>query len=415
MLTAFIVQNFKSILNLRVDFSFHGRAPRGWQEAARLPFIAKSKKSTDRIVPVLALYGANAAGKSSIIQALLTFCFALDRNGPTVKFLPNRLNRKYTATTFQVEGSMEGIRYRYGFSYNGEQFLAETLELLDGKPLYTVRNGDLTFSGISEAGYDIQQFTDALRVTCFSPEGHLVKPILSVLLNVLPGINGALGTIARDIRSDISAVSMSNGNFACAFTREQEGIITVNHDYPLEDIARWLNKFDFGIKKLRLDEAANKQAEANTQATFSTPHLQSIHNDIDGNEIAFQFLKDESEGTKRILSILLPCLEALKRGTLVAIDELDQSLHPFVLVALVRLFTSKRLNPYGARLLFTVHDTILLENDLLRPAEIGVIAKTPKDGTTLSRICDFEGQTSVRNFRRHYLDGIYGGIPFPYI
>ena len=75
MIKSFTVQNFKSILDLTLDFSYsEGKAPNGYEEMETLPFLelVKNKKKPIRLVPCMALYGANAAGKSNIIYALYT-------------------------------------------------------------------------------------------------------------------------------------------------------------------------------------------------------------------------------------------------------------------------------------------------------------------------------------------------------
>ena len=418
MLTAFTIQNYKSILDLRVDFSFDGRAPAGWQKAERLPFLQIGPKVTDRLAPVLALYGANASGKSSIVEAFLAF-IRLFRGKRTIDqlFHPNKLNRKYVATTFTVEVSLDGRRYVYSIAYDNELIQKESLTRVDGSVLYEIagENEQLDFAGIASGAYDSPRLEEMVRVECMS-EGILVKPVLLRLVKNFPGLNAELSEVAKDIDTSFFYVSMSNNLPFPVKVDKKEGKVTLGQDVTLEEVAQILRQFDFGIKALYLDPLEPPpESQDDEQNVFYEPALRSVHEDTEGNEVTFDFLREESGGTLRIVRLLVPLLKALKHGGLVIIDELDESIHPLVLVTLVRLFTSRRHNVKNARLLFTVHDTILLEEGTLRATEVGVVSKTLRSGTQLTRLCDFEGQSSVGEFRKKYLLGSFGGIPFPYI
>lgn len=416
MLTAFTIQNYESILDLRVDFSFDGRAPAGWQQAERLPFLQIGPKVKDRLAPVLALYGSNASGKSTIVEAFFIFIWLFQGfSAINTLFHPNKLNRKYAATTFTVEVSLEGKRYVYSIVYDDKRIHRESLTRGDGSILYKIEDGQVDFSGIESGTYDGPRLEEVVRVECMS-EGAFVRLVLLRLARNFPGLNSEVSEVAKDIQTDISYLSTSNNSPLSGKFDEREGKVTFGQDVTLEEVAQILRQFDFGIKSLHFDPLGlSSESQDDKLNVFYEPALRSIHEDAEGNEVTFNFLREESEGTLRIVRLLVPLLRALKHGGLVIIDELDESIHPLVLVTLVRLFTSRRHNAKNARLLFTVHDTILLEEGTLRATEVGVVSKTLRSGTQLTRLCDFEGQPSVGEFRKQYLLGSFGGIPFPYI
>ena len=113
MIKSFTIQNFKSILDLTLDFTYdEGKAPNGYKEMETLPFLeikrsikehklnkTAIKKEVIRTVPSLALYGANAAGKSNIIQALSVMEEVIGK-GIENTYKPNKLNKKYDYTVF---------------------------------------------------------------------------------------------------------------------------------------------------------------------------------------------------------------------------------------------------------------------------------------------------------------------------
>lgn len=414
MLTAFTIQNYKSILDLRVDFCFDGRAPAGWQKAERLPFLQIGPKVTDRLVPVLALYGSNASGKSTIVEAFLSFLFLLQQ-GVGNLFRPNKLNRKYAATAFTVEVSLGGKRYVYSIVYANRRIQRESLTRGDGSILYKIEDERVDFSGIESGMYDGPRLEEMARVECMR-DNVFVRPALLRVVRNFPGLNSEVSEVAKDLQLDIFYLSTSNNSPLLGKVDEREGKVTFGQDVTLEEVAQILRQFDFGIKSLHLDSLEpSSDAQGNKQSVFYEPALRSVHEDTEGNEVTFNFLQEESGGTLRIVRLLVPLLRALKHGGLVIIDELDESIHPLVLVTLVRLFTSRRHNLKNARLFFTVHDTILLEEGTLRATEVGVVSKTLRSGTRLTRLCDFEGQPSVGEFRKDYLCGRFGGIPFPHI
>ncbi len=79
------------------------------------------------------------------------------------------------------------------------------------------------------------------------------------------------------------------------------------------------------------------------------------------------------------------------------------------------MFKDKDYNPKNAQLVFSAHDTDLLDTDTVRMSEVAIADKTMRKGTSITRIAEFEGVRNVTNFRRQYLLGTFGGIPHPYI
>ena len=124
---------------------------------------------------------------------------------------------------------------------------------------------------------------------------------------------------------------------------------------------------------------------------------------------------EESLGTNLLFGIAELLLMTLQNGNVLVIDELDRSLHPFLLTKIIELFKDKDYNKKNAQLLFTCHSTDILENQTLRVSEVAIITKTLKEGSTIRRLSDFEGLRNTYDFRKMYLDGNFGGIPFPYI
>ncbi len=197
-----------------------------------------------------------------------------------------------------------------------------------------------------------------------------------------------------------------------------------------DKLQKIIAKLDFGIQRLEIDRETLKKDKKGTlsigEAISNTAHykhiretnpleyLYSYRTDALGNEVQFSF-QDESMGTQVAFNILGNILALLDKGGVLLIDDLDRSLHSLVFQQIVKLFKDKRYNTKNAQLIFTAHNTDLLDSDILRISEIGFINKTLKKGTTIQRLVEFKNIRNISNFRKRYLQGEFNGIPFPYL
>lgn len=105
-------------------------------------------------------------------------------------------------------------------------------------------------------------------------------------------------------------------------------------------------------------------------------------------------------------------LWATKNGKTVLIDELEASLHPLLSTSLISIFKDKRYNKSNAQLIFTTHNTDFLEWDVLQLSEVALVDPRGFNGAQVMRLSEIEGLRNANNFRRRYLNGDFGGIPF---
>ncbi|MDD7299227.1 MAG: AAA family ATPase [Fibrobacter intestinalis] len=199
-----------------------------------------------------------------------------------------------------------------------------------------------------------------------------------------------------------------------------------------EKLQKITSKLDFGIERMEINKAklvqnADGGFQIQANPLDGTPigvrqegpeafaeYLYSYHKDDGQKEVRFDF-NEESMGTKIAFGVLGSILAALEQGGLVLIDELDRSLHSLVFQQIVQMFTEKRYNTKNAQLVFSAHNTDLLDADILRISEIDFVNKTKKKGTTIKRLVEFSDIRNVSNFRKRYLSGEFDGIPFPYL
>ena len=122
-------------------------------------------------------------------------------------------------------------------------------------------------------------------------------------------------------------------------------------------------------------------------------------------------LADESDGTRKLMSIAPAIEAALAGGGILLVDEIEKELHPMLVEYVVAKFQSKRTNPHGAQIVFTTHNTELLNMELLRKDQLYFADKKQEDGASeLYSISEFSTRTT-ENIRKGYLLGKYGATP----
>jgi len=137
----------------------------------------------------------------------------------------------------------------------------------------------------------------------------------------------------------------------------------------------------------------------------------SIHKAIDGGEPVPLDIGEESSGTQILFQSAGAWLNVLKNGEVLLYDELDTSLHPLMTRFLIRLFHGANTNPKNAQLVFTTHDTSLLDADIFRRDQVWFIEKDKKSASKLYPLSDFSPRKDEA-LERGYLRGRYGALPF---
>jgi predicted ATPase len=163
---------------------------------------------------------------------------------------------------------------------------------------------------------------------------------------------------------------------------------------------------DLGIDDVQFTDVEDDEARLAGQPRR---RMRLVHR-IDGQEVPFE-LAEESAGTQTWFTLIGPALTALRRGQVLLFDEIDASLHPKLSARLLELFQDPKTNPYGAQLIFTTHDTSLL--NYLNRDEVWLTEKGSDGATTLTALAEYGGDKVRRsmNLERAYLQGRFGAVP----
>ena len=436
MLKYLSIRNFKSILDLKVDLSFgEGKAPNGWRDYEMMPFIEGPCGQQDRYVPMLAIYGANASGKTNILESLEYFKKVV-RNGIDGSFKPNRVNPKYKTTRFEVgiQTTTDMLVYEVEYDQSAihiERLVSKTAN--DAVTVFSVAESRLEARGLSTDLYGVDRLSEIFKVECTDGKSRQCKTFLNCLVRNYKGLSDKVVAV-EDMLLNRTTVYLHNDE---PLSDAIEMLAGINDDKnertAFKKIVEVLRKFAFSLRDIELKRQISVPANFHMRTewmmridlkkpwrdnTVVYEKITTYHDRVGGGLEPFDFMTEESEGTKVAAGLVAICLWALEKGAVVFFDELDRSLHPIVLLELVRMFKRKSTNSHGAQLVFTLHDTTILEDPSTRVSEVAVVNNNAYTGTTLTRLSELDkddgkGVRNVHNFRKQYMEGLLSGVPHP--
>lgn len=426
MIKKLSIKNFRSIGNLVVDFTFaEGKAPNDYERMTRLPFV---EEAGARCVPVSAIFGANASGKSNIIRAFVMIMRLMTgENAPKGVFLydPNRLLKCGTDIELQLDYTIEGRNYSYFVCYNANGLKQEKYHC-DGEELFRVDDGCRVIFGKSvkmpSAEYNPMMFMDALRAECTDDQERFIYTLSSLLMKRFKGLNeefriGLIEFSKSVMVMDTDPVHLPDVVAELSFVTQQDTasvlreIVEVIRELDNDILAIDINEYDVNPEAPEIKRAR----EAGIDIPPKVLMINSTHQDVEGKKVLFNFMDQESDGTIRLATMIGRCLLALKLNGILCVDELERSLHPLLVRELLKLFQMRYYNEGSAQLIFTTHLVQLLDDSILRLSEIVIVDKNRQRGTKVKRLSEMkaagEAIRNVTNFRKRYLKGYYSGVP----
>lgn len=365
------------------------------------------------------IYGANAAGKSNVLLAvrammdLVTQSAANTQAGEDIPVFPFKLDSSSIKkpTEFEVTFIAEGIRYQFGFSATNERIIDEWLFAYPkGRPqkwyLRTWNEGKQEYDwdfGASLLGekqvWQRSTRNNALFLsTAVQLNSEQLKPAFTWFKKTLrlSGIKGWAKTFSakrctEDTKKDIL-------NFLKAADIGIDDVLVTKEKFNPDDLP---SDMPDDIKKIVISNMKDKEIL----------DVSTVHYNDNGEPISFS-LEEESHGTQKLFSLAGPWLDALDNGYVLLIDELHDTLHPKLVSFLVNLFNSPVTNKNGAQLIFSTHETSILNQSIFRRDQVWFCEKNELSETNLYPLTDFSPRKGRENLEAAYLDGRYGALPF---
>lgn len=441
MLIQLTIENFLSFRD-EVTFSMVGVSS-DRQHADRLIEDAAGKGRS--VLPIAAIYGANAAGKSNLIDALR---FAKDlilegtrsnRSIPVATFKLGDYSKK--PSKFEFIFTHQGAQYSYGFKLNREQILEEWLHAIPLGRKKEVMYFERVTSSDKKTSVDYglpltgksqrrKQFLEFVAEGTRSNQLLLTEAIdrnVEALFPIANWFRKTLVLISAEANCISLGIQVLVDNSFTDFLRQflvlaGTGIDGIEAEAVELDVDRYFpnmsktEKEDFLQEISKIEDAAlisNDDSQyliyKNEISEVKLVQLITQHFHANGGLTNFA-MEEESEGTQRLIH-LVPALFMLKQETdkVIFIDELDRRLHPL----LSRLFVKTVIECIGTenQLVFTTHDTNLLDLDLLRRDEIWFVEKDRKGSSNLYSLAEFKARPDLK-IEKGYLNGRFGAIPF---
>jgi AAA15 family ATPase/GTPase len=361
-----------------------------------------------RLLKVAAIYGPNASGKSNIIKALRYFAAFAANSFTDLKpeaatgTVPFRFDEEWSKrpSLFEVSFVHKAVRYTYGLALTPERVTEEYLVAYpnEKKQVWFEREWmeatkEYRWSPPTEnfPNYDTHKLGARPNCTFLSGGAQLQHPKLSIVREWF---------VDHFVPAGFDSVIESPDVTAHWY---------YNHPEHREGTVRVLKDADLGIVNFRIEKLPDGVRPEYKQTIDEWNYrIQFLHK---GKDNAWLNFSEESEGTQRFFALFVPWVLALITGDFICIDEIEASLHPFLARKLIELYLSPGANKNGAQLLFTTHNTFLLDQELLRRDQFWFTEKDDRGATHLYPLTDYSPRKKEA-LSKGYLSGRYGALPF---
>ena len=427
MIISFSVENWMSF---RDPTTFSMVASRERQHGERVPKLGKYQT---RVLPIAAIYGGNASGKTNFFKAL-NFAKTLVIKGTRPdSLIPLEIFRldaegRSRPSRFAFELLIDETIYDFSFAVTQKAVLEERLVKITStseKVLYDRRDGDISFdTSLNKDPFFPFVFRGTRDNQLFLTNS--VSQNIDDFRPVYDWFENTLVLVAPDSRFDLFEIFLDEGHPLYTAMNEMlprldTGISHLgSEEIPLENISipeplktELQEEVKEGMAvRLLMEPQTNRIVVTRKDGELIAKRPVTFHPKSDGTEVRFE-IHQESEGSQRVIDLLPAFLElsAQVAQKVYVIDEIDRSLHPLLIRQLLEEYLSNCSTETRTQLLLTTHNVMLMDQQLLRRDEMWV---TERDEAGVSSLFSFSEYKDVRydkDIRKSYLQGRMGGIP----
>lgn len=422
--------NIENWASFRNSTEFSMIASRERQHGHRL---SKIQKHQLRVLPIAAIYGGNASGKTNFFLALKFAKGLVVRGTQPDSQIPVESYRlfpddKTRPTRFTFEILIDEKIYEYSFVVTRKAVLEEKLSQItrsSEKTLYSRKNGEIDFG--TRSGNDLflrfafrgTRDNQLFLTNSVSQKVDDYRPVYDWFKNQLE-------FIAPDTRFEPFEKFLDDSDPLYATMTEMllqldTAIVRIGgKETPIENISlpepiiTQLQEElgEGGAARIRLEPGNERYVVTENDGELTVKKLGTFHKKEDGTEVPFD-MRHESDGSQRIIDLLPAFLElsASRSKKVYVIDEVDRSLHTLVLRRLLEAYLDNCSPENRAQLLLTTHDVLLMDQSLLRRDEMWVAERDSVGASTLLSFSEYRDVRYDKDIRRSYLQGRLGGIP----
>lgn len=394
MLLSFSVKNYGPF---REQATLDMRAARAYKE---LPENLLPSSSSERVLRTAAIYGANAAGKTQLVNAYYAFRSivlgsfvpsssssenVIDAREPAVSrfFAPYAFSEELEDTEFEAEYAVDDGSYRYGFTYDGSSITSEWMYFVSSS---TDRQSMLIerFESL-ELGASVRRECDQYR--------YLVSDS-TLALSLFAQMNLRTSRF-RELLGCVEGIFAYGSSQHTSPIDNIRAVLRVGLDERRRtQLLEFLRAVDVGIRDVHV-EVRNGRVDVRT-----------VHLGEDGKEHDLP-LELESDGTLKAMALSFILERASRKGCGLFIDELSSELHPLLARYIVSRFYS---DDAEGQLIFSTHDVSLLDSSLMRRDQIWFVEKDDVGRASLYSLAEFRPRSGAA-LEKRYLTGVFGSIP----
>lgn len=334
----------------------------------------------ERLLKTVAIYGANASGKSNIIKAVKAAVdMILDSHnyneGDSFGFKPFKFGEKNAPSEFYIRFIIDGIEHEYSFSCTRDEIITESLYYYPKGRRALIFSRDEHIAGGKKERYE---FTNVIR-----------RP-----MDVASNTSRKTLFISRASQMDREKAKEVYRWFNEQLVFSYRGNTTIAIDRFLGD-----NK----DAVLRVLKAADSDI---VEFTYKDGELTTFHRR--NPALPFDFNTEESEGTKILFKIMLTVMDVVRNNKVMFLDEVETSLHTRLVEYLISLFHSSK----SAQLVFTTHNTHLLDMTRFRKDQIFFVNKRDDGSSDLYSLFDYKDFREKMDLEKAYLQGRFDAVPY---
>ena len=415
MLIELNVTNYRSFRDTGCLQMTASTAPELQKENSFVPPVS----GMPRLLRSAVIYGPNASGKSNLLKAMFfmkqfVLGSAQGQEGDVINVAPFLFDQKSQnqPCEFEVLFIADGVRYQYGFAADQTRVFHEwLLAYPQGRPQRWFervwneekQKDDYSFStkftGKKKIWQEATRSNALFLSSAIQLNNEQLKPVFYWFKHLI---------VIR--QQDILDPSFS--------------MIRCQDELGRQHILKILNQADLSIDAIRCEQ--RQLSEHDLPADMPGALKQKILQDMEGKKhIRINFghqvsgsdkmvwlpLEEESDGTRKFFAYAGPLLDGLRQGRVFLIDELDNSLHPYMVRFLLGLFHNSTTNTNNAQLIFTTHDTSILDQKIMRRDQIWFMEKNEQNASVLYPLSDFKPRKHEA-LAKGYLQGRYGALPY---
>ncbi len=398
MLRSFSVKNFYSFReSVRISLELDGHAPQDDRS-----FIAPSGA---RLTKALAIIGANASGKTTLVKALAFLHWFINDSFQLKTDVELPLEAHFSSedriSEFELEFESGNKVWRYQLKASAERVYTEALYAKEA-------SSPSRFSYVFVREWEPK--TGAYKVKqqqfgMLQKEAEKVRINASLISTAAQyGVPLALQMeqVTRQAFANVHALGRNHLDLDQLFKSAK---FYADNDNLRKRMATLLSEWDLGLADIQIHKVTHTDKEGKKNEELDFPF--GVHRVGDKeHELA---LFRESSGTQSAFILLAYILPALEKGGLVLIDEMEADLHPQMLPALLDLFFSPESNPHNAQIIFTSHSIEVMTQ--LHKAQVVLVEKDTQCESDAWRLDEVKGVRADDNLYAKYMAGAYGAIP----